>query len=131
MFDKVVVITDRRVLDRQLQETIHQFEHVHGLVEKIDNGDGDVEDGGGVRQQPRRGNPADRRQQRRIDGADVCRVHVHASGFPVDAKVTVDKNGQMIKKTAFYVRAGNATRELDDTEKAKYILGRWGSSPSL
>jgi type I restriction enzyme R subunit len=36
VFDKVVVITDRRVLDRQLQETIYQFEHVHGVVEKID-----------------------------------------------------------------------------------------------
>ncbi len=36
VFDKVVVITDRRVLDRQLQETIYQFEHAHGLVERID-----------------------------------------------------------------------------------------------
>jgi type I restriction enzyme R subunit len=36
VFDKVVVITDRVVLDRQLQETIYQFEHVRGVVEKID-----------------------------------------------------------------------------------------------
>jgi len=36
VFDKVVVITDRVVLDRQLQETIFQFEHVWGVVEKID-----------------------------------------------------------------------------------------------
>ncbi len=36
VFDKVVVITDRLVLDRQLQETIYQFEHTHGVVEKID-----------------------------------------------------------------------------------------------
>jgi type I restriction enzyme, R subunit len=36
LFDKVVVITDRVVLDRQLQETIYQFEHVHGVVVKID-----------------------------------------------------------------------------------------------
>ncbi|MFV0318498.1 MAG: type I restriction endonuclease, partial [Microthrixaceae bacterium] len=36
VFDKVVVITDRLVLDRQLQETIYQFEHAHGVVEKID-----------------------------------------------------------------------------------------------
>jgi type I restriction enzyme, R subunit len=36
IFDKVVVITDRVVLDRQLQETIYQFEHAHGVVEKID-----------------------------------------------------------------------------------------------
>lgn len=36
IFDKVVVITDRKVLDRQLQDTIHQFEHQPGVVVKID-----------------------------------------------------------------------------------------------
>ena len=36
VFDKVIVITDRVVLDRQLQETIYQFEHAHGVVAKID-----------------------------------------------------------------------------------------------
>ena len=36
VFDKIVVITDRLVLDRQLQETIYQFEHAHGVVVKID-----------------------------------------------------------------------------------------------
>lgn len=36
VFDKIVVITDRVVLDRQLQETIYQFDHVWGVVEKID-----------------------------------------------------------------------------------------------
>ncbi len=38
VFDKVVVITDRVVLNRQLQETIYQFEHTHGVVERIDSG---------------------------------------------------------------------------------------------
>lgn len=36
VFDKVIVITDRVILDRQLQETIYQFEHARGVVEKID-----------------------------------------------------------------------------------------------
>jgi type I restriction enzyme, R subunit len=36
VFDKVVVITDRVILDRQLQETIYQFEHARGVVVKID-----------------------------------------------------------------------------------------------
>ena len=36
VFDKVVVITDRVVLDRQLQDTIFQFDHKPGVVEKID-----------------------------------------------------------------------------------------------
>ena len=37
VFDTVIVITDRRVLDRQLQETISQFEHKAGVVQKIDH----------------------------------------------------------------------------------------------
>ena len=36
VFDSVIVITDRRVLDQQLQKTIYQFEHKHGVVQKID-----------------------------------------------------------------------------------------------
>ena len=36
VFDKVVVITDRVVLDQQLQDTIYQFEHKRGVVQKID-----------------------------------------------------------------------------------------------
>ncbi len=36
VFDKVVVITDRVILDRQLQDTIYQFEHTRGVVVKID-----------------------------------------------------------------------------------------------
>ncbi|MGY0398822.1 MAG: type I restriction endonuclease subunit R [Ostreibacterium sp.] len=36
VFDSVIVITDRRVLDSQLQNTIYQFEHKDGVVMKID-----------------------------------------------------------------------------------------------
>ena len=36
VFDKVIVITDRLVLDQQLQETIYQFEHAKGVVERVD-----------------------------------------------------------------------------------------------
>jgi len=36
IFHSVVVVTDRRVLDQQLQDTIYQFEHKAGVVEKID-----------------------------------------------------------------------------------------------
>lgn len=35
VFDTVVVVTDRRVLDKQLQETISQFEHKTGVVQVI------------------------------------------------------------------------------------------------
>ncbi|MDE0162318.1 MAG: type I restriction endonuclease [Acidimicrobiaceae bacterium] len=36
VFDCVVVITDRRVLDKQLQEAIYQIEHAQGVVKAID-----------------------------------------------------------------------------------------------
>ena len=36
VFDSIVVITDRRVLDRQLQTTMRQFEQQLGVVENID-----------------------------------------------------------------------------------------------
>lgn len=36
VFDCVIVITDRRVLDRQLQDAIYQIEHAQGVVKSID-----------------------------------------------------------------------------------------------
>jgi type I restriction enzyme R subunit len=36
VFDSVIVVTDRIVLDQQLQNTIYQFDHRQGVVEKID-----------------------------------------------------------------------------------------------
>lgn len=42
VFDSVVVVTDRVVLDRQLQDTIYQFEHKQGVVEKIEKDSGQL-----------------------------------------------------------------------------------------
>lgn len=39
-FHSVIVITDRTVLDDQLQDTIYQFEHADGVVGRINNKDG-------------------------------------------------------------------------------------------
>ncbi len=38
VYDSVVVLTDRRVLDQQLQDTIYQIEHKTGVVVKIESG---------------------------------------------------------------------------------------------
>lgn len=37
VFDSVIVVTDRVVLDQQLQDTVYQFEHKMGVVQKIDD----------------------------------------------------------------------------------------------
>ncbi len=44
VYDAVVVLTDRKVLDQQLQETIYQFEHKTGVVEKIDTNSAQLAD---------------------------------------------------------------------------------------
>ncbi|KPA19379.1 Restriction endonuclease, type I, R subunit/Type III, Res subunit [Candidatus Magnetomorum sp. HK-1] len=36
VFDSVIVVTDRKILDTQLQDTIYQFEHKAGVVKKIE-----------------------------------------------------------------------------------------------
>ena len=36
VFDTTIVVTDRRVLDQQLQKTIYQFEHKEGVIKRID-----------------------------------------------------------------------------------------------
>jgi type I restriction enzyme R subunit len=60
-----------------------------------------------------------------VDGHDLCRVHVQPSGVPVDATVAYEKDGQIEKKTQFFVRIANGTKALDESERAKYITGRW------
>jgi len=37
VFDSIIVVTDRNVLDQQLQNTIYQFEHKQGVVKCIEN----------------------------------------------------------------------------------------------
>jgi len=40
-FHSVIIVTDRTLLDDQLQDTIYQFEHVDGVVGRINNKEGD------------------------------------------------------------------------------------------
>jgi type I restriction enzyme R subunit len=44
VFDKVVVITDRRVLDKQLRDTVFQFDHTPGVVQRIEKHSGELAD---------------------------------------------------------------------------------------
>ncbi|MDP4015398.1 MAG: hypothetical protein U0990_05480, partial [Candidatus Nanopelagicales bacterium] len=60
-----------------------------------------------------------------INGDDIARVHVRPSSFPVEATITVENNGQLAKKTAFFIRVANGTRELAGAERDKYMSGRW------
>lgn len=52
IFQSVIVVTDRRVLDSQLQDTVYQFDHVEGVVVKVDKNAQQlkqaIEDGAGI-----------------------------------------------------------------------------------
>ena len=68
-----------------------------------------------------------RPQIHHVDGGDVCRVQVDPAGFPVDAKVIIQKpGGPKDTRTEFYVRVANGTKALDVVEREKYIVQRWG-----
>ncbi len=53
----------------------------------------------------------------RLDGHDVCRVIIEPAPHPV----FVDQQGQ----ARFFVRTGNATRELDAREAVDFVTVRW------
>ena len=36
IFQSVIIVTDWKILDSQLQNTVYQFDHVEGVVKKID-----------------------------------------------------------------------------------------------
>jgi type I restriction enzyme R subunit len=44
VYDSVIVVTDRKVLDRQLQRTFQQFEQVSGVLEGIDKSSSQLKD---------------------------------------------------------------------------------------
>ena len=60
-----------------------------------------------------------------IEDHDLCRVHVRPSAVPVEATVSIEKSGQIEKKTIFYVRVLSGTKELSEGERQKYTLSRW------
>lgn len=65
-------------------------------------------------------------QIHKVNGHELCRVHVLPCVFPVEATVVIDKKGNLEKKQAFFVRLNNRTREIVDAgERGKYILSRW------
>ena len=38
IFNSIIVVTDRKILDSQLQDTIYQFDHVDGVVRPVKDG---------------------------------------------------------------------------------------------
>ena len=74
VFHKVVVVTDRVILDRQLQDTIWQFDHTPGVVERIDKNSAQLADA--------------------LEGSRAQVIITTLQKFPVIAKAATDLKGK-------------------------------------
>jgi type I restriction enzyme R subunit len=94
VFDTVVVVTDRRVLDKQLQDTISQFEHKAGVVQVISENSGQL-------------------AQALNDGAPIVVTTLQKFGFILDK---IGELGQrkfaLIVDEAHSSQSGSAARKL-------------------
>jgi type I restriction enzyme R subunit len=100
IFHKIVVVTDRVVLDRQLQDTIFQFDHTPGLVERIDKNSQQLADA--------------------LAGARAQIIITTLQKFPVIAKAATDLSG---KRFAVIVDEAHSSQSGESAKDLKTVLG--------
>ncbi|MGH8254651.1 MAG: RNA-binding domain-containing protein [Steroidobacteraceae bacterium] len=98
VFDSIVVITDRRVLDRQLQTTMRQFEQTLGVVENIDT--------------------TSRQLKEALESGKTVIVTT-LQKFPVIAREVVDLPG---KRFAVIVDEAHSSQSGESTKSLKAVL---------
>jgi type I restriction enzyme R subunit len=99
VFDSIVVVTDRRVLDRQLQTTMRQFEQTLGVVENIDTTS---------------------RQLKEALEAGKTIIVTTLQKFPVIAKEIGELPG---KRFALIVDEAHSSQSGESTKSLKAVLG--------
>ena len=104
VFDSVIVVTDRRVLDSQLQNTIYQFEHKSGVVKRIDKDSQQLADAIG-------------------SGANIIITTLQKFSFIVEKVGSLpDRNYAVIIDEAHSSQGGEASKKL------KQVLGNADAS---
>jgi type I restriction enzyme, R subunit len=99
VFDSIVVITDRRILDRQLQSIMKQFEQTLGVVENIDT-------------------TAHKLKEALESGKTI--IVTTLQKFPVIAKEIVELSGQ---RFAVIVDEAHSSQSGESTKSLKSVLG--------
>lgn len=118
IFHSVVVITDRRVLDQQLQNTIYQFEHKSGVVQKIDE---------------------DTQQLARAlsDGVPIIISTIQKFPFIAQAIRTLEKKGQGVvidtagKRFAVIVDEAHSSQSGETAMELRKILNQEGIEAAI
>jgi type I restriction enzyme, R subunit len=109
-YDSVIVITDRRVLDQQLQNTIYQIDHKQGVVRKI-------EDGHNKSEQP---------AEALVDNTPVVVCTIHSFGF-VSQKIESlpERRYAVIVDEAHSSQSGDMASNMKEVLSASAIATRF------
>lgn len=112
IFDSVIVITDRTVLDSQLQETISQFEHKEGVVVRINREMGE-------------GSKSEQLAVALEGGAAIIIVTIQTFPFVLDAirkRATLkERNFAIIADEAHSSQTGKTAKELKEVLAVEQI----------
>jgi type I restriction enzyme R subunit len=100
VFHKVIVVTDRVVLDRQLQDTIWQFDHTPGVVERIDKNSQQLADA--------------------LTGSKAQIIITTLQKFPVVAKAATDVGD---RRFAVIVDEAHSSQTGESAKDLKAVLG--------
>ncbi|MGB8247258.1 MAG: type I restriction endonuclease [Chlorobium sp.] len=118
IFHSVVVITDRVVLDRQLQDTIFQFEHKQGVVQKIDENTQQL-------------------AKALADGVPIIISTIQKFPFITQALATLEKQGKGIdistsgRRFAVIVDEAHSSQSGETAMELKKILNREGIESAI
>lgn len=109
IFDKVVVITDRRVLDRQLQDTVAGLDHTPGTIVRVDQHSNQLKEA--------------------LEGNAARIIITTLQKFPVVAKVAAEESaageGKDVvgRRFAVIVDEAHSSTTGDAVKKLKKVLG--------
>ncbi|MDU8928316.1 type I restriction endonuclease [Alisedimentitalea sp. MJ-SS2] len=113
IFDSVIVITDRRVLDAQLQETVFGIDHKSGLVERID---------------PAKGAKSTQLAKALNEGKQivVCTLQSFSAVYGSEAHDVLDQSD---KRFAVIVDEAHGSQHGTAAEDVRKVLGSEGKEP--
>ncbi len=112
VFHKVIVVTDRVLLDRQLQETIWQFDHTPGVVERIDKNSQQLADA--------------------LAGSKAQIIITTLQKFPVIAKSAADLTAArfaVLVDEAHSSQSGESAKDLKAVLGAEKVVEGTGDTP--
>ena len=102
VFNCVIVITDRRVLDKQLQDAIYQIEHKQGVVQPIDQDSGQL-------------------ANTLVDGTQIIITTLQKFPFVMErlAKETDDDDSEMLKEWAAKIGSRRYAVIIDEAHSSQ------------